>query len=336
MTRVEAPTRLHFGLLSLPALGRDRWPGLDGGPGQPVRHFGGVGLMVDRPSLGVRVERASSWGATGPLQTRALEFAHRFVESLPAAERQPFRVTVETAPPEHTGLGVGTQLGLAVAKAIATEIGHADWPATELAVRVGRGERSAIGVQGFDRGGLIVEGGKVPGEAISPLVGRWLLPADWRILLYTPPADAAWHGGRERQAFAKLAEAGPSPAETETLCRVVLTAMLPALASADVDAFGEAVYEFNARVGDAFAPVQGGRYAASAVTALVARLRGMGVKGVGQSSWGPTVFGIVGSPAQAADLRRATAPDVPAVIAGPSSGAKASPSRHRSDDGPPV
>ena len=53
------------------------------------------------------------------------------------------------------------------------------------------------------------------------------------------------------------------------------------------------MYELNARAGDAFAAAQGGRYAAPAVTALVARLRGLGVKGVGQSSWGPTVFAVV-------------------------------------------
>jgi beta-RFAP synthase len=191
-----------------------------------------------------------------------------------------------------------------------------------LAVRVGRGERSAIGVHGFDRGGQIVEGGKLPGEAIAPLVGRFDFPAEWKVVVYTPQGDrAAWHGGRERQAFARLAEAGPGLSATEALCRIVLTGLIPALASADVDAFGEALYEFNARSGDLFAAVQGGRYSGPAVAALVARLRGMGVKGVGQSSWGPTVFAVVGSPGLAGELHRATAPDVPAVIARASTGA---------------
>jgi beta-RFAP synthase len=321
MTRVQAPSRLHFGLLGLPAAGRDRWPGIDGRPGLPVRHFGGVGLMVDRPGLAVRVEPAPAWAAGGPLQARALDFARHFVETLPEARRRPFRVTVESAPGEHQGLGVGTQLGLAVARAVAVETGHSEWPATELAVRVGRGERSAIGVHGFDRGGLVVEGGKGPGAAVSPRVGRWDLPAAWRVVLFTPPGDATWHGGRERQAFARLAEAGPSAHEAEALCRIVLTGMLPALAAVDLDGFGEALYEFNARVGDAFAPAQGGRYAGPAVAALVVRLRGLGVKGVGQSSWGPTVFAVVGDPDAAADLRRLAGPEAPAVIAGVSTGA---------------
>jgi len=293
MTRVVAPSRLHFGLLSLPADGPEHWAGVDGGRGLPLRHFGGVGLMVDRPGLAVRVEPADDWAAAGPLASRAIDFAQRFVTTLPESERRTFRVTVEHAPAEHTGLGVGTQLALAVAKGLAIATGHASRPATELAVRVGRGERSAIGVHGFDRGGLIVEGGKLAGELVSPLVGRFEFPAEWAVLLFAPPGATSWHGGRERLAFAQLVQGVPPPDETGALSRVVLMGLLPALASKDLNAFGEALYELNARAGDAFARVQGGRYGSPAVAECVARLRGVGIKGVGQSSWGPTVFAVV-------------------------------------------
>jgi beta-ribofuranosylaminobenzene 5'-phosphate synthase len=298
MTRVVAPSRLHFGLLSLP------------GNGSPIRHFGGVGLMVDRPGLTVRVEGANDWFADGPLASRALEFARRFVKSLPTSERRPFRIVVEHAPAEHSGLGVGTQLALAVARAIAFECGHADWNAVEMAQRVGRGERSAIGIHGFERGGLIVEGGKTAGESIAPLVGRFAFPADWAIVLFAPPGRTVWHGGRERDAFAQL---GPNLTQTNELCRIVLMGLLPALASADLDAFGEAVYEFNVRSGDLFAPVQGGCFASPEVAACVARLRLEGVRGVGQSSWGPTVFAITRR--KDAEEVRKVHPDIPSQIA---------------------
>jgi len=319
MTRVTAPSRLHFGLLGLPAAGFDRWRWPDGAPGLPVRHFGGVGLMVDRPGLAVRVEPASEWAATGPIADRALDFARRVVGSLPVAERRPFRIVVESAPAEHTGLGVGTQLGLATAKAIAVETGHPDLTAAELALRVGRGERSAVGIHGFDGGGLIVEGGKLPGEALSPLIARVAFPPEWAILLFTPAGSGSWHGGLEQQAFARLAAGGPSPAETEALCRLILTGLLPALASADLDGFGEAVYEMNARAGDAFAAAQGGRYAGPAVAELVARFRSLGIKGAAQSSWGPTVFAVVRRPDAAAVA--GLIKDTPVVVAGASTGA---------------
>lgn len=306
MTRVTAPSRLHFGLLSLPGAGS--------APGH--RQYGGVGLMVDRPGLRLSAEPARDWSATGPLAARALAFARRFVESLPAGEQRPFRIAVDFAPDEHTGLGVGTQLGLAVAKAIAVVTGHADWPAIELAKRVGRGERSAIGVHGFDRGGLVVEGGKLPGEAISPLVARYEFPADWAVALFTPPAEGAWHGRAERDALARLSL---NPDVRDRLCRIVLTGLLPALVAADLDLFGEALYEFNAQAGDAFAPVQGGRYASPAVADCVARLRALGVRGVGQSSWGPAVFAVV-KKEDAAEIVRRMGAEFPGVVAGASGG----------------
>jgi beta-RFAP synthase len=319
MTRVVAPSRLHFGLLSLPADGPEHWPGVDGGRGLPVRHYGGVGLMIDRPGLAVRVEPSVEWSASGPLAERALDFAQRFIGSLTDCEHRTFRVAVEHAPAEHIGLGVGTQLGLAVAKALAVATGHREWSTTELAVRVGRGERSAIGVHGFDCGGLIVEGGKLGGEPVSPLVGRFDSPAQWAVLLFTPAGESNWHGGRERLAFARL-ERDPRPIdEIGALCRVVLTGLLPALASADLDAFGEAVYELNARAGDAFAAVQGGRYGSRAAAECVARLRTSGVKAVGQSSWGPTVFAVV--PHDEVDRAMGVIADVPATRAHGSNGA---------------
>ena len=310
--RGPRPSRLHFGLFHSGA-GPGRWPGWTATG--PRSAFGGVGLMVDRPGLAVRVEPANDWAATGPLAERALAFARRFVGTLPTGERRPFRVTVEHAPAEHTGarrrhpgrLGGGEGgSGRNRAPGLARD---------RVGGRAGRGERSAVGVHGFDRGGLIVEAGKLPGEAVSPLVAHQPFPADWAVLLFAPEAGSAWHGGAEREAFARLY---PAPAETEALCRLILTGLLPALASADLDAFGEAVYELNARAGDAFAPAQGGRYAGPAVAALVARLRSLGVKGVGQSSWGPTVFAVVQA-AGAEDLARRAG--VPAVRAGGSAGA---------------
>jgi predicted sugar kinase len=79
--------------------------------------------------------------------------------------------------------------------------------------------------------------------------------------------------------------------------------MLPALAEQDLTVFGEALHEFNARAGEWFAAAQGGRYATEEVAALVRWLRGQGVRGVGQSSWGPTVFAVVEA-AQAAFWQR--------------------------------
>jgi predicted sugar kinase len=97
-----------------------------------------------------------------------------------------------------------------------------------------------------------------------------------------------------------------------------LLGLLPALIERDAQTFGEAVFDFNARVGELFAPVQGGTYASKSATGLIDYLRREGVPGVGQSSWGPTVFAFVRDADHAAYLServRALLPEAETWIA---------------------
>lgn len=298
---LQAFSRLHFGFLSLAG-------GEPSQLGTSSRWFGGVGLMIAQPDLCLRVTPASSWSAEGPLAERALAFAQRFAESSCRDEQRerlpPHHLRIERAMPAHTGLGSGSQLGLSVARALADSWQlPCDLPT--LARRVGRGLRSALGAHGFAQGGLLVEAGKRAPEGLSPLVARHPFPEAWRIVVALPNDEtpavrgaAGLHGREEVQAFARLT---PQAAEgrTETLCRLVLLGLLPALVEGDVDAFGEALYEFNARVGETFAPVQGGVYASPRVAELTAFVRSQHVRGVAQSSWGPAVFAVVADEEQA-------------------------------------
>jgi len=234
----------------------------------------------------------------------------RYTVSLPEPERRAYQVLVERCPAEHTGLGVGTQLGLAVAKALAAAGGRPELSAPQLAARVGRGERSAVGVHGFDRGGLVAEGGKAAGERVSPLTEHVALPGSWRVVLLTPHGSGEWHGDRERAA---LAAAGAGHADA--LRRIAETAILPAARAGDIAAFGDAIHEFNRRAGEPFVAAQGGSYASAAVAELIADVRASGVRGVGQSSWGPTVFAIVEDPDTAMSLVLRFGTRVPVTVA---------------------
>ena len=233
---------------------------------------------------------------------------------------QPLQVLVERCAAEHTGLGVGTQLGLAVGKAIAVEAGLPDLTAVEIAQRVGRGERSAIGVHGFDHGWLIVEPGKLPGEAISPLLTGVRLPEAWRVAVFVPNSHDVWQGPREEQAFANAGSAPRTLGLTDELNRIAQLRILPAASAGEMNAFGEAVHEFNRRAGEPFAATQGGSYSSGEVANLVARIRQLGITGVGQTSWGPAVFAIVESLERAAELVRHLSGTTRGWIAKPSEG----------------
>lgn len=321
MIRVAAPSRLHFGLFRVPRAG-------DAGGGAPA--FGGMGLMIDRPGVVVDVRPADSWRFEGALASRAQVFAARFMASLSDDARRQvqlgepptgspvapsrFQVLVERCPAEHTGLGVGTQLGLGVAKALAGACGAGDLTSSELAARVGRGERSAIGVHGFDRGGLLVDAGKRPGEAVSPLLAHVPLPPEWKVVLFAPANAVRWHGDRERAAFATAQTGDPN-----VLHELAEAAVRGALES-DIDAFGGAVHEFNRRAGEPFAAAQGGTYASKEIADLIEDVRAWGVRGVGQSSWGPTVFAVVPDSDAALSLVLQFGTRAPATVAGVSLG----------------
>jgi beta-ribofuranosylaminobenzene 5'-phosphate synthase len=307
MFRVWTPSRLHFGLLSLGG-DQDAWPDRRGELVLPARRFGGVGLMVERPGVQIVAAPADAWSAEGALAERALASAQRFAASVrrerPDAHLPPGRIVVEQAPAEHIGLGVGTQLGLAVARALA-KMWNLSFDAADLARHVGRGLRSALGVHGFAQGGFLVESGKRSGaEGLALLAIRVAFPPEWRVVLATPRDSLGLHGSGEHDAFTRLAILPVGAAATDALCRLVLLGMAPALREGDLAAFGESLFDFNARVGEAFAAVQGGVYAGPRIAECVEFLRGNGVRGVGQSSWGPTVFAVVADEDRALNLLR--------------------------------
>jgi beta-ribofuranosylaminobenzene 5'-phosphate synthase len=292
MIQVTTGSRLHFGLLALPREGSTCWPNVAGEAAVPARQFGGVGLMIQEPRLVLKVEEATAWTAAGPLAERALEYARLYVRNA-RAELRPQRLIVESAPPEHRGLGAGTQLALTVAAALAAVQGTAAADTATVAALVGRGGRSGIGTHGFAHGGFLVDAGKGPFSVVAPLIARTTFPEEWALLLIVPDAPAGLHGEAERAAFHRLNGETLPDADTDVLCRLVLTGLLPALLERDFECFSEALFDFNARVGRAFARIQGGPYANPVTAEIIAFLRGDGVRGVGQSSWGPTVFAVL-------------------------------------------
>lgn len=288
--RVRTGSRLHFGLFQFGA--ETPWIGCDGTSVLPNRRFGGIGLMVEEPALQLHLVPATQWQVQGPHAERALAFARTFLDTLPQSYFSPaWQLRIEKAPGQHLGLGTGTQLALAVGTALARALGL-DCEVREIARRLRRGQRSGLGVHGFTQGGFLVEAGKTSPDEVAPLVAGAPFPEEWRILLIVPEKRAGLHGPQEMEAFRRLAKPSVSGL-TETLCRLVLLGLLPALQEEDFPGFSEALYDFNHRVGLAFAAEQGGPYSSPRLAEVVAFLRGGGVRGVAQSSWGPSLAAVM-------------------------------------------
>jgi beta-ribofuranosylaminobenzene 5'-phosphate synthase len=272
--RVEAPARLHMGMLD-PS-------------GEGARRFGGLGVAVCRPAVVVEASVSDGLTVEGPDRERALAVAERCRDALGGALGA--RVRVLEAIPAHVGLGSGTKLALAVTAALAALAGQTPEPGA-IARAAGRGARSAVGLWTFVLGGLVVEGGVRPGvEQPAPLLARHAMPDEWRCVLVIPHAEPGLSGRAEEEAFGRLR---PDSDRAALIAQLVLTSLLPGLAERDLVEFGAALTRVQRLVGESFASVQGGVFHPRA-GALVDALLRLGAAGAGQSSWGPAVYGIVG------------------------------------------
>ena len=311
---VKTPARLHLGMLSF---------------GVPdIRAYGGVGVMIDRPGVHLRMTRGrpatgDRFHATGPLADRTAAFARACADAWRLDDDAACTIEVVQVPGSHAGLGSGTQLGLAIAAGMrqlfrpnATQAGpdgvirFDTSDAVELARAVGRGRRSCVGVYGFSGGGLIIEGGRhVPANrgreddatrAFSPLLARVQLPAAWRCVVFGMRDAVGLHGDAEKQAFASLP---PVPRELSAeLSRIALMEFWPAAVEGQFAELSDALLRYGLLAGKPFEQASSVLPYARTMADLIETLQAWGLRGCAQSSWGPTVMACCESAAAADSL----------------------------------
>jgi beta-ribofuranosylaminobenzene 5'-phosphate synthase len=284
---VSVPARLHLGFLDL-----------DGGLG---RRFGSIGVAISDLQTSITIAKASTTRITGPESDRVERYLAAMQRELDIDGAHV--VDIVDAVPAHSGLGSGTQLALAVASGVRRLHGLPLDVAGD-AIRLDRGARSGVGVGLFHQGGLVVDGGRGPAMRPAPIIARMPFPDHWRILVILDPSRQGKHGPDESTAFENLP---PFPGEAAAhLCRLMVMKALPSLAEHDLAGFGSAITEMQERLGDYYAPAQGGaRFMSPEVGMVVDGLARAGASGIGQSSWGPTGFVFAPSPADAERLATA-------------------------------
>lgn len=281
MIKVVSPSRLHLTLIDLNAeLGR-----VDGG----------AGITLESPGMELLAAEADNVEIVGD---SLLAGKMRKAADALLPEGKGIKLQINDSLPDHVGLGSGTQAALSAAAAI-NKIYGLGKSVRELAIAVGRGGTSGIGVAAFENGGIILDGGHKFKDkcAFSPSAASHVPPGpvlfrrdfpDWPIVLAIPNTKGA-HDAEEVDIFKKYC---PIPlAEVQEICHVILMQMLPALVEEDLESFGKAINHFQL-VGFKRREVE---LQLRPVLDIMEYMRDNGASGSGISSFGPVVYGIVGS-----------------------------------------
>lgn len=282
MSRVVAGARVHFGFHNLSLT--------------HSRLYGGLGAALRSPRVVVDATPADTVDAPSAVETAT----RRSVDFLGVDGAT---VSLEESIPRHVGLGSGTQHALATHAAIASAYGR-DLDPGLVAPALGRGGRSGVGVATFEAGGFIVDAGHpterfttdppTEGEwTVPPVAARHRLPTDWRFVLVTPTGHRGRSGDTEDRSMRSAVERA-DPDLADRVAAVVLRRLLPAAAEGDRASFGAAVEEVGRLNGAWYTDEQGGVYRPPVGTLVETLSTDPTVDGAGQSSWGPTAFGVTG------------------------------------------
>jgi beta-ribofuranosylaminobenzene 5'-phosphate synthase len=269
---VKTPARLHLGLIDL--------------NGDLGRLFGGLGVGIDRPNVILEAQRSERLTVTGEKTERVKTLAKRFLETYNVKANA--SINVKQTILEHTGLGSGTQLALAIATAL-SKLFDVDASTQELAEAMGRGQRTSVGSTIFAQGGFVVDGGKSK-KGFPTTILRQPFPHDWVFVVAIPNVKKGLAKSAETAAFKALAPM--TAGEPGRLCRLMMMKLLPSLVERDIKNFGEALTQIQTVIGDYFAEVQGGTYSSQTAADGIALMQKLGAYGAGQSSWGPAFYGL--------------------------------------------
>ncbi len=302
--RVDVGGRLHVGFQNL-SLAHERL-------------YGGVGIALDSPRVVVEAEPAEAVVCSDALVER---YARRSCEILGVDGA---RLDVVESLPRHVGLGSGTQTALATLAAVGRAHGRPP-RVRELAPSLNRGGRSGVGVATFESGGFVVDAGH-PTERFTtapPEADEWTVPAitashdlpeAWRFVVVLPNAEAGRSGEGEDESMRSVVEHA-DPSVSNSLAALLTRRLLPAVAEGRLEAFGDAIGDFGRLNGAWYADEQGGVYRPPAGRLIDELMQSPAIRGIGQSSWGPAVYGVTDA-TRAEDARSAAEDALSAVDAG--------------------
>ena len=284
--KVSAPAHLHTGNFDM--------------TGDLGRLYGTVGFAVDR-CLEIEVSKADEVKAE---DEAAYFFTKRFSDAYKLAGAE---VKVNKSIPKFVGMGYHTTLALSIGSALAKLYGL-KLTTEEIALAMQRGAITSLGVHAFKVGGFIVEGGfrvKEREKMIPPLIFHQAVPSNWLFVIAI--------ANEPQQKIVKMRENEDGilrnlklmPKETsDMLSRIVLVKIIPSIVEGDLKSFGEGLTAFNSELGKFWNEYQCGRTYCHLVVEEAIKIMLRRSTCACQTSWGPTIYGIVDRQSEAQTLSK--------------------------------
>lgn len=281
---ISAPSRLELTLIDLSLHSR--------------RVNGSVGIAISRPSFECRVTAASEVTIVG----NGFEYVCETQEFLTTLLRDlgcdPVRIDVTSRIPPHRGFGSKTATLLAVGRATATLYGK-DISTSALAQLAKRARTSGVGVNTFDRGGFLIDGGH-PAEPEVEDSGDRFVPTryssrthipraifsqnfPWPILIILPRGVIV-EGQVELERFRAIC---PFPrASVHEIAYITCFQMATAVVESDYTLFCSAVNDLQL----AYLKAHELRFQSEQVRYVQSQALSHGVDAIGLSSNGPALY----------------------------------------------
>ncbi|OUV02849.1 MAG: hypothetical protein CBC42_04910 [Betaproteobacteria bacterium TMED82] len=260
--------------------------------GESGRKFASVGLVIDNFDVILIVDKSSNFEIYDSLISSDTKvYIEQLVFTFCAYHdiKTSISIRVVQIPPRHSGFGSGTQLALAIGKAI-SEIYKVKCSVRKIAEILGRGKRSGIGIAGFNYGGFLIDAGKNNEKTDPPpLIARAEFPKEWPLLLILKKDVTGLHGEKEKFALQHLI--CDSSVSVDQVCRKVFLGVLPAILERDFESFSAGLNFIQDYMGELFYKSQGrSKFLSPEINNLLGWLKKNFLVSIGQSSWGPTGF----------------------------------------------
>ena len=272
--RLRVPYRLHLGFYRY----RD-----------PPYLFGSTGVAIREPYLIMRISRTEGELS---IKTPTVE-SEKIVSEVLRVLNIEDGISVEISGflKHHVGLGSRTKLVMGLLKSLKV-LGYLSDKILidRLAKKLGVGRNSGIGTYTFLYGGFVVDTGVFQGNGIInyPELLLRLRPPGWKVIIVVPEGIRGFQEKEEEHVLSSI-----EPHKNQPELYTLLTYLITSVRLGDFELFSKALSRIQLLAGQYFSKYQGGIYSSEESSLIAETLSKNGVIALGQSSWGPAIYGFV-------------------------------------------